>query len=73
MFAGRFGIGYAKLANVQQGLVANEVTERVISRAAFERMAITAHGHEYFCMYARLDHAGVLNRPGIPAHDPGLD
>ena len=73
MFAGRFGIEYAKLANVEQGLVANEVTERVISRAAFERMAVTARGHEDFCMYARLDHAAVLNRTGIPAHDPGLD
>ena len=73
MFAGRFGIEYAKLANVEQGLVANEVTERVISRAAFERMSVAAHGHEDFCMYARLDHAAVLNRTSIPAHDPGLD
>lgn len=71
MFAGHFGIEYAKLANVEQGLVANEVTERLISPTAFERMDVAAQGHEDFCMHARLDHAAALNPTSTPAHDPG--
>ena len=56
MFAGRFGLEFARLAYVANGILANDVTERVIARESFERMAFAAHRHDDFCVYARLDH-----------------
>ena len=55
MFAGRFGIENAKLAQFAPGVVANEVTERLISPAAFEAMTIDANDGRDFCVYVRQD------------------
>lgn len=56
MFAARFGLEFARLAYVARGILANDVTERVIARDSFERMAGAAYRREDFCVYARLDH-----------------
>ncbi len=56
IFAARFGLEFARLAHVAKGILANDVTERVITRESFERMAFAAYRHDDFCVYARLDH-----------------